>query len=103
MPLETFYTRTVEIKRTTYVGDKSSFVTASTVKGYLRPLSAEEASLNGFQHGQAFMIQVPSAVDLRKGDRVTIESKDYTVEGVANHDRFSLAHRRALITLPQPE
>jgi len=103
MPLETFYTKTVEIKRTTYVGDKSSFITASTVKGYLRPLSEEEASLNGFQHGQAFALQVPSAVDLRKGDKVVIESKQYTVGGVANHDRLSLAHRRAVISLPQSE
>lgn len=103
MPLETFYVKTVAIKRQTYIGDKSTFAIVSTVKGHLRPLSEEEASANGFQFGQAHSLQVPITVDIRKGDTVEIDSIEYNVSGVAVHDRppTSVAHKRALLTLGQ--
>ncbi len=98
-----FLNRTVEIQRLSYSGTpkKSSFGTVSTVKGYLRPLSEVQASDNGFQFGQAFVLLVDTSVDLRESDDVIIESVTYKVKGVANHDRGGLAHRRALITLPE--
>ena len=98
-----FLNRTVEIKRLSYSGTpkKGIYATTSTVKGYLRPLSEVQASDNGFQFGQAFVLLVDTSVDLKESDDVVVDGVTYKVKGVANHDRGGLAHRRALITLPE--
>lgn len=101
-PISLLSLKTITIKRQTYVGDKSSLSTVATgVKGHLRTLSETQASANGFQFGQAFSLLVDDNIDLQEGDTVVIEGQDYNVNGVANHDRLSIAHRRALLTLPE--
>lgn len=99
----TFLNRVVEISRLSYSGTpkKGTFGIVSTVKGYLRPLSEVQASENGFQFGQAFSLLVDTASDLREGDEVLIETIKYKVQGVANHDRGNLSHKRALLTFPE--
>lgn len=100
MPLETFYTKTATIKRQSYVGDKSTFNTIATVKGHLRALDETQAAANGFQFGQAHAFQVPVNTDIQESDTLTIDGKEYRVNGVAVHDRgLSTDHRRALLTL----
>jgi len=96
-----FLNRDVEIKRLSYSGTpkKGSYATTSTVRGYLRPLSEVQASENGFHYGQAFALLVDVLSDLKETDEVVIETITYKVQGVANHDRGGLAHKRALITL----
>lgn len=90
------------IKRQTYVGDKSSFASVGTATGYLRPLTEEQASLNGLQYGNGFSLIVETSVDIREMDKVTIESIDYLVRGVVNHDRGGItAYKRCLLTKPQ--
>ncbi len=101
MALETFYTKTATINRLSYTGDVSSFSAVGTAKGYLRPLSETQASDNGFQFGQAFMFQVPVSVDIIEGDTLTIDGQIFNIKGVAIHDRFSIAHKRCLLTLPE--
>ena len=98
-----FLNRDIEIKRLTYSGTpkKGTFGTISTVKGYLRPLSETQASENGFQYGQAFALLVDVSSDLKETDELVIDGKKYKVQGVANHDRGDLQHKRALITLPE--
>lgn len=92
------------IKRLTYTGSKATASSVGTATGYLRPLSADEASLNGVQHGQAYQLIVETDVDIRPQDRVTISSVDYLVRGVANHDRGGpTAYKACLVTLPQDD
>lgn len=100
-PISFLSNKDVEIKRQVYVGDKSSLVTVETVKGYLRPLSEEQASLNGFEFGIGFVLLVDDEVDLRENDTVVIDSQTFLVGGVANHDRLNIAHKRALLTKPE--
>ena len=97
-PISFLSNKDVEIKRQVYVGDKSSLATVGTVKGYLRPLSEEQASLNGFAFGIGFVLLVDDEVDLRENDDVVIDGVTFKVSGVANHDRLNIAHKRALIS-----
>lgn len=86
------------IKRQSYSGGKSTYSTVGSGTGYLRPLSEEQASANGLQFGLAFNLLVETDVDIRETDRVTVDSEEYTVKGVANHNRGGYtAYKRCLI------
>ncbi len=97
----TFLTKDVEITRQSYTGDKSTFSTIATQKGYLRPLTEIQASENGFQFGQGFSLLMNDDADIQQGDKVVIDGKTFEVTGVATHDRLSIAHKRALLKLDQ--
>lgn len=87
--MRTFLDKSVEIKRLSYVGDKSSLSTLATVSGYLRQMSEEQSSLNNIQYGQGFKLIVEDSVDIKATDNVVIDGVSYTVKGVASHDRGS--------------
>lgn len=91
------------IKRQVYTGNKSVYTSLGVTFGaYLRPLSEEATASNGLQYGYGFNLITNTSVDIREGDRITIDSIDYTVRGVVSHDRGGmLAYKRALITKPQ--
>lgn len=92
------------IKRLSYTGTKATTSSVGTAEGYLRPLAADEASANSVQFGQAFQLIIETSVDIRVQDRVTIDSVDYLVRGVANHDRGGpTAYKACLVTLPQDD
>lgn len=87
------------IDRLTYTGSKSEFSSvAKNVTCYLRPLTEEQASMNGFQYGTGFSAIFEVSIDVREGDRVTIEGEVYTVRGVVNHNRgINTQYKRALL------
>lgn len=89
------------IKRQTYIGNKSSFATVGTGKGFFRPLDELQASANGFQFGQAFLLKTEVENDVRKTDIIEIDAVEFTVQGVATHDRGSVPFKRILMTLPE--
>lgn len=94
-------------KRQVYVGNKSSYTTVSPVTlttCYLRPLNEEQSAANGVQFGLGFSIIVECDVDIREGDKVTIDGVEYTVRGVVNHDRGGLTrYKRALCLKPEKQ
>lgn len=99
-----FNTKTVSAtKRQVYTGNKSVYTTVgSSYKAYLRPLSEEASASNNLQYGYGFNLIVEIGTDIKEGDRVTIDSIDYTVRGVVSHDRGGiLSYKRALITKPE--
>ena len=77
------------IKRQSYTGTppKSSFAQIATTSCYLRPLTEEQAALNGLQFGLGFSAIFEVGVDIKEADQVVINSVTYTVRGVAVHDR----------------
>lgn len=90
------------IKRQTYVGDKSSFASVGTATAYLRPLTEEASTVNGIQFGFGFNLIFEVDVDIREDDKVTIDSVEYTVRGVVNHDRGgATSYKRAIIIKPE--
>lgn len=96
------------IARLSYSGSpsKSSFSTvASNVSCYLRPLSEEQASMNGYQYGTAFSAIFETSIDIQEADRVTLTGDNagvYTVRGVVNHNRGrATAYKRCLLTKPE--
>jgi hypothetical protein len=92
------------IQRQVYTGNKSTLTTVgvTTNRGYLRPLSAEQASANGMQYGQAYELITEVGIDIQTGDKLTIDGGAYTVRGVANHNRGGLtAYKKYLLTNPE--
>ena len=102
-PIRFLNEKSVEIKRMAYSGTpkKSTLSTIATVRGYLRPLDETQASANGFQFGRAFALLVDVDVDIKETDDVVIDTVTYKVGGVAKHDRLSIQHKRAVLTLPE--
>lgn len=91
------------IKRQVYTANKSTYTsTGATATGYLRPLNEEQSSANGVQYGLGFSLILETDVDILQGDRLTIDSVDYTVRGVVNHDRGGIvAYKRAILLKPE--
>lgn len=84
-------------------GGTSSYLTVGTLRGYLRPLSEEMASVNGIQFGHGYQLIVETNGDIREGDKLVIDSSTFTVRGVANHDRGGVtAYKKCLLVLGQP-
>lgn len=92
------------ITRQTYSGtpSKSSYSSVGTASCYLRPLSEEQASMNGFQYGTGFSAIFETSVDIREGDKIVISGVTYTCRGVVNYDRgFNTQYKRALLQKPE--
>lgn len=90
------------IKRLVYVGDKSSYSSVGSATGYLRPLNEVENSNAGFQYGNGFSLIIETDVDIREADKITIDSVEYTIKGVVNHDRGGItAYKRCLMVKPE--
>lgn len=90
------------ITRQTYSANKSSFASVGTATCYLRPLTEDQSSVNGFQWGTAFSAIFETSVDIREGDKLTIGGVVYLVHGVVNHDRgINTSYKRCLITKAQ--
>jgi hypothetical protein len=89
------------ISRQSYTGtpSKSVYASVGTSTCYLRPMTEEQASVNGFQYGLAFTAIFETSVDVRESDKITIDSVVYTVRGVANHDRgYATGYKKCVIT-----
>lgn len=91
-----------QVQRQVYTGNKSTYTTTGTTcRGYLRPLSAEQASMNGMQYGQAYELITEVGIDIQVGDKLTVDGGIYTVRGVANHNRGGItAHKKYILTDP---
>ena len=93
------------VKRLSYSGSpaKGTLSTVATnLTGYLRPLSEEDAAASQLQWGTAFTLITELGVNILKGDVITIASQDYTVRGLAVHDRgFFTTYNKYLLTRPQ--
>ena len=84
-----------------YIGEKafiySSQYRPKTYTCYLRPLNEEQSASNGVQFGLGFSIIVEKDFDIQEGDKFTIESVEYTIRGVVNHDRgIRTSYKKAL-------
>jgi len=94
-----------DVQRQTYSGTSMSTMTTVGITGtcYLRPLNEEQSSVNGFQFGLGFSVIVEVGVDIREGDRVTVDSVNYTIQGVVNHNRGGYPkYKKCLALKPQP-
>ena len=92
------------VERQVYTLGKSAFTTVSGVSGqvYMRTLNEEQTALNGLQWGQGFSMIYPTTLDIRIGDRVTVDSVVYVVKGVLTNARGTiLDFGKALLTKPQ--
>ena len=78
------------ISRLTYSGTPSKGTRAATGgsgKGYLRPLSEDQAAQNGLQWGKGYTLITEVDMDIQVGDVLVIDGSTFTVRGFADHNR----------------
>lgn len=94
------------VSRLTYSGTPSvgtNSVVYTNLKGYLRPLSEEQSSMNSIQWGFGFQLITEVGIDIQIGDTLTIESNLYTVRGLAVHDRGGTTAYQKYLLVKKPQ
>lgn len=77
----------ITTSRMTRTGDKLSYSALGSGFAYIKPMSEEQASVNGHQYGLGFILLCDKDTDIKESDRVTSNGDTYTVRGVAVHSR----------------
>lgn len=95
--------QTITIRRQTFVGNKSSYSDLATVNAYVRPLSEEEASVNGLQFGKGQFVMVDDTTDIQEGDEVVFNGIKHAVAGVANHNRGISIPKFKQVIMTEPQ
>lgn len=93
------------VKRQVYTGSKSVLTTVNglTPTCYLRPLDEVASAANGVQYGFGFSVITETSVAILIGDTLTIDSIDYTVRGMVNHNRGgATAYKKFLVVKAEP-
>lgn len=84
------YTSVATVKRNTYTGDKSSYVTQSTpINGYFAPTSTTETAGSQSIISQSYQFVTDGPEDIRANDRLVINSVEYGVKGVQRFTQLS--------------
>lgn len=97
------FSQDVSVYRLTQAGSKSSYggTPVATVKGYLRPLDAEQSALNGIeQFGKGFQLFTEAGADIQVTDKAVISSETYLVKGKKTINRGAIGYDTYLLTLP---
>lgn len=97
-----FDNRTAQIKRATRnAHNLSSFSVIGSVKGYLKPLSEADSSINGLQYGKGFVFVTSSNSDIKTGDKLEIEGEEYNVQALSNKNQNigSIRSKRIILSL----
>ena len=83
------------VKRLTYSGGKGTrgTVSGATYSCYLKPISIQEAAVNGMQWGTAYIVILDVGSNVLVNDVITISSQDYTVQGIATYSHGSMVRR----------
>lgn len=90
------------ISRQSYTDGVSAFASVGSCTGYFRPLSEQESNFSNIQYGLAFSLITETSVDIKQGDKVTVDSVVYLVRGIVNHDRGGItAYKKALLIKPE--
>lgn len=81
--MKSFFKTPAEVKRKTYIDNKSSTITTGNIyKGFLKPLSLADGIEEGaFWKEFRFTTFIDS--DIKQGDILAIEWEDYSVKWVA--------------------
>lgn len=77
----------ITVQRQVRTGDKTAYSTVTTGRAYLRPMSEEESSTNGYQYGKGFMLLCDIDVGIKESDKIIADGVTYTIRGVTNHAR----------------
>jgi len=88
------------ITRQSYTGGISTYnlTPYSNISFYMRPLTEEQSTMNGYQFGTGFSGIFETNIDVREGDKINTATATYMVRGVVKHDRgFNTAYTRCLL------
>ena len=77
----------ITVDRQVRTGDKTAYSTVSTGFAYIKPMTEEQTSQNGYQYGKGHILLCDIDTTIKESDRVTSNGILYTVRGVARHNR----------------
>mgnify|MGYP003402453671 FL=1 len=84
------YTTPVTVKRNTYTGDKSEYVTQSdTIYGYFAPTATNENIGSQGIISQSYQFITDGVQDIRANDRLVISTVEYGVKGIQRFTQLS--------------
>lgn len=77
----------ITVDRQVRTGDKTAYSTVGTGFAYIKPMTEEQTSSNGYQYGKGYILLCDIDTTIKESDRVTSSGVVYTVRGVARHAR----------------
>lgn len=92
------------ITRQTYTGNKSAYGSVSSGNiGIIRPLTEEQATVNGYQYGIAHILICDDAIDIREADKITDgDGVVFDVRGAVKiMSGFGFGYKRAILVRPE--
>lgn len=72
-----FFTTSVAVNRTTWVGDEASGAAVGTIMAHLQQTTAEETAVLQMAFGLTYTLLCSASADIRVGDTLTIASGVY--------------------------
>lgn len=87
----------ITVDRQVRTGDKTAYSTVATGFAYIKPMTEEQTSSNGYQYGKGHVLLCDIDTTIKESDRVTANSIVYTVRGVARHARGPHKFIKALL------
>lgn len=84
--MRVFFTKVITVERLASAGGKESYASNGTVKGYIAPLSAQEAFVTEGNPAQQFKLVANINSDIKKTDRLTHNGQTFTVTGTQKHE-----------------
>ena len=87
----------ISIQRQVRTGDKTEYSTVGTGFAYIKPMTEEQTSSNGYQYGKGYILLCDIDTTIKESDKVIAEGITYTVRGVARHNRGPHKFLKALL------
>ncbi len=95
--MHSFLTKSFSINRLTQSGNKSSWSSVGSGKGFLKPMDDKQLSINGYQYGQGYVLLTRSNVDIQTTDKVVVDSQEYDVAGVGSYQLGSINFKKIIL------
>ena len=81
------------------LSDTETYSYNGEIKGYLAPISAEQAMLTDGNPAQTYKLIAEYSADLKKTDRITRNDVDYTVSGIQRFEFGATRRTEAIVQL----
>jgi len=94
--MRVFFSKTIELWRLKDASSKESYERQNDIKGYVAPISAEDAMITNGNPSQSFKLITDLYTDVKKTDKLVCYETDYIVTGIQDF-RFGALTRRSIM------
>ena len=81
------------------LSDRETYSENGEIKGYLTPISAEQAMLTEGNPAQTYKLIADYSADIKKTDRISRNDVDYTITGIQRFEFGALKRTEAIVQL----